>query len=33
MPIKGIILLVIVAICIAVIFHEEIYRWVKRNFK
>ena len=33
MPIKGIILLIVIAIIVALIFREEIYKWVKKNFK
>lgn len=33
MPIKGLILLFIVAVVIAVVYHKEIYRWVKKNLK
>ena len=33
MPIKGLILLFIVAVVIAVVYHKEIYQWIKTNLK
>lgn len=33
MPLKGIILMFLIAIVLAIIFKDEIYKYLKKNFK
>lgn len=33
MPIKGIVLIFLIAIVMAIIFKDEIYKYIKKNFK
>ena len=33
MPIKGIILILLIAVVVAFIFKDEIYKYIKKNFK
>lgn len=33
MPIKGIILIFLIAVVMAIIFKDEIYKYIKKNFK
>lgn len=33
MPIKGILLIFIIAIVCAFVWRKEIYKWIKKNFK